>query len=252
MRQMPDHFVDGVTLVISYRFAITYIHADYLLYKDGKLIGTKRSNSACSYDLNPGSFCMGKFMRYITSEDKKHLRNFLGFEENCPTPEEITDERGLILYKRRFGDFDWARVVSVKAIPITVCPTCATEGYHRLDNVTRESYDSIPENLFDVLYQYRRCEDCMKLKYRERGALNITAFASWSNSPRPWRLRSALDEGKDPRSFLYEKKSKIPKETITKKVVGHIKKVLKIRPLSNSERDFFRLIIGARKLTQLA
>jgi hypothetical protein len=263
-------YIDDVDIVISYRIANKYIHADYRLYKDGEFIGVAKSDASFTGQMNHGSFEIGSFPNYIASEDKKESRHWLQMD-NCPSLENITDEDGIIcfepyVFKTKNGyNFElyreFAKVKSIRSIPIHVCPKCGKERYRADDPFLKRGVNEYPSKTWDVLYQFSRCESCKKVKYRSGKRLLSTAFISsvgdfnssgWIGYT-GWLDRCKLYGGsKDPRSFLYEKKSKIPKETIRKKVVGHIKKVLKIRPLSNSERDFFRLIIGAKQLTQIA
>lgn len=261
--------IDDVDIVISYRIANKYIHADYRIYKDGEFIGVAKSEASFTGQMNHGTFQIDHFANYIASEDKKKARHWLQMD-NCPSLEDITDEEGLIWFEpsvfRTKNGYKFelyrvlAKVKSIRAIPIHVCPKCGEERYRGDDPfLKRDGGLEYPSVTWDVLYQFSRCEDCRKIKYREGKRFLHTSFIScggkigshgWIGSFR-WQER-CMTKAKDPRAFLYEKKSKIPKHTITKKLVGHIKRVLKIRPLSNSERDFFKLIIGARQLTQIA
>ena len=270
---MSDKPIEGVDVVISYRIAQNYIHADYHLYKDGEHIGKSKSSASWMGQINTGSFVIGNFPMYIASEDKKLSRGGTLLMDNCPSPKDITFDDGTIefhpwIFKTKGGhncalESEVAKIRSVKAIPLHVCPKCGRERYRKDDPyLTRDVSMEYPSMTWDVLYQFSRCEDCRKIKYRRGVKLATTAFISacgsygghpgyngWYGFANNCKLRG---NAKDPRAFLYERPVKISKQTITKKVIGHLRRVLKIRPLNNSERDFFKLIIGAGQLAKLA
>lgn len=235
-------------LIIQFEPARNWMHAHYVLRKNGVEIGILKS-SATPRCLNPCSFPFERgngnlHSQYIKSADKKEFRKQGWVMESVPPLPELGLPKqwggaipcdpyyeGLKRLGIKWNGKGWFACVptSVKCVPFLICPTC---GHSRANKT---------DSLHDVVFQYSRCEQCKRLKFRSKFGVLQTAFGSLCDS-----------RAKDPRAFLYERKTKISKETIKKKVIGHLKRVLMVRPLSNSERDFFKLIIGARQLTQLA
>ena len=226
---------------------INWVHFEYEIIKDGKSLGFKYSDSsnyAYGNGLNGGSFQYSTIAKYIYTEDKKEDLWGNGLFTPCPKLEDlynyITDDGNLIKFHAKFYNDTrggtYCTIKSYKAYPARFCSMCA-------------NFMGVIKQLDNVLFKFALCDCCKKL--RKESKFKIPVFGSrMQGNAKEYVLRQ-----KNPRAFLKDlflKKKKPSKTFFQKYIKKHLNKVKKVRPISNTEKFFFRSWLGAKELTKIA
>jgi hypothetical protein len=250
-----------VDVVISGRIAKKYVHYDYDVFFKGRHIGEARSRRNESEEGNEGIFPCDVIEKYITSEDKKTFRKSnWGFQEYISW--EFFDVCGLKFFcmdqefldlcgidrpfckfmNSKFGCYNIIThdVNIIAVIPVKICPTCG-DVFHNEENMEQikfSKYEGKP------LIQFKRCSCCASHGKKTL----VTTYLSAANHSAFFRDISK----RDPRAFLYEKKTKPKKSYFKKYISRHLNRVRKLRPISQKEVSFFRSWLGVKELAALA
>jgi hypothetical protein len=250
-----------VDIVISGRIAKKYVHYDYDVFYKGRHIGEVRSRRNEREYGNEGIFPCDIIERYIASEDKKTFRksnptfqeyisweffDVLGLKFFCQD-QEFLDSCGIPRPFCKFLNQKWGcyhittnDVNIIAVIPVKICPTCGDvfPNKENIEQINFSEYEGKP------LIQFKRCSCCASHSKKTLG----TTYLSAANHSAFFRDVS----NKDPRAFLYEKKTN-PKKSFFKKYISrHLTRVRKQRPISSHEVSFFRSWLGAKDIAALA
>ena len=241
-----------VKLILTPRFAKTWVHFDHLLLdaETHKECGYMRSEGAWGYGGPPfPSFRHDMPIEYIASADKKKWRKTSGCGrwdgemklKDFSKREWVADHRGKIT--------EISIVEVVVKNPVYIDPKTATVWrYREIEQVVYSKrawlFKQMPNPEITPIWYM----DNDSFFYRKQKMCN-TAFLS---GPLLNKLCSYGEEiwGEDPRKFLYDN-TKQDKSLIVKSLSRQLKKLIKsVKPISEQTKNFFKLAGAFKHLKQ--